>query len=159
MGNQQVQHQKVVLSAGALATNTAVSASLNIDASRVSGVRIKKWMASFQAKDFQLGEGPVLFGFSTDLSATEIVEALVADPTGTGDVPATERGNRKVFPIGMMCVVNNTLVDFQKEIKWPWKEMKEGTGLQFWLFNLDSATLTTGGSVTCFNSWVQEWFD
>lgn len=159
MGNQQVQHQNVTLDAGALVTQTVVSQSLNIDAGRISGVRIKKWMASFNHRGFANGEGPVMFGFSTDLSAAEIAEALVADPQGTGDAPATERANRKVFPIGITPSFLSSEIEYQREIHWPWKEMKEGTGLQFWLFNTGAATLTTGGSVTVVNSWVTEWFD
>ncbi len=159
MGDQQVQHERLIMAAGALAAQTAITFSLNLAATRTSGVIIKKWMASFQDKDFTLGEGPVLFGISQDLSAAEVAEALTADPSGTGDIPETEQANRRVFPLGMISVLGPTEINFVREIHWPWKELKENTGLQMWLFNLDTATLITGGNLVGFHTWVQEWFD
>ncbi len=162
MGDQQVQHGIEGLALGTLAGLSALTGSLNMDAARTSGVILKKFKGAFQLNGLTNGEGPILFGLSKDLSAAEVTEALNADPQGPGDIPATERGNRKVLPIGFWdenSLVPNGHPYMLRDLHWPWKELKENEGIQFFVFNMGSSALTTGGAATMQWTAVQEWFD
>ncbi len=161
MGDQQVQHDGVRITVGTLGAIAAVTASLNIDAARVSGVLIKKWMAAMSHSGLQTGDGPIIVGYSQDLSATEVAECLNADPQGDGDIPATERGNRKVVPVWVISQGGDDAPGYvmPARFRWPWPEMKEGTGLQMFVYNAGMSPLSAGLVVDTWNTWVQEWFD
>ncbi len=164
-GRTQVQHGHEGVSVGALADNGVVSASIAIDASRTQGVRLRQFKAAFDWFGKTTDQGPLLVGLSTDLSTTEISECLQADPQHINDVPSTEEANRKVFPlfiVGAESTAGNypghsdeasSLID----MNFPWREITEGQGIQFWVQNLSGGTLTTG--MTLFMIWtaVQDW--
>ncbi len=156
---QQVQHGITVVAAGTLAGNDTITASMQIDASRNQGVRIKQLKAAFQYNGKTDDEGPIMYGLSLDLSAAEVEEALEADPQGTGDTPAIEQANRKVFPIGVFDQKNLVRSGpiMLEEVHLPWKEIEEGTGIQLWIHNYDASALTTGGGLTMMWTAVQEW--
>lgn len=166
-GNRmQVQHGKTVLALGALVARTAITSSLTIDASRSQGVILKQLKGAWHWINKTLLEGPIIVGFSIDLSAAEVAEAINADPQHINDIPATERANRKVFPlfqtdhagtVGMYPDEGSGDAASYKEVNLPWKQILEGQGLQFFCFNADTTDLTTGMIIE-FN-WVavQEW--
>ncbi len=160
-GRMQVQHGRVSLVPGALGALTATTVSLPLDASRSQGVRLKQLKASYSYSGKTAFEGPLVCGFSIDLSAAEVTEAMTADPQHINDVPATEEGNRKVFPIWVVpffATAGETGRDTQlEEVNLPWKELTEGQGIQFFIFNGESGALTTGMGGTLQFTAVQEW--
>ncbi len=158
---QQVQHINRSVTVGALATITVAGSATNIDAARLQGVRIKKIRGNVSWFGKTTLEGPVMYGLaSIDLSNSEIAEALNADPQSENDQPASDRGNRKVVPMGI--IPRATEVDGRNmrsfmNITWPWKVIPVGSGLKIWVFNLDTSTLTTGMEVKFNLAIVQEW--
>ncbi len=163
MGRMQVLHGNASITLGTLAALTGITTGLEIDGSREQGVRIRQLKAAISFSGKTTGEGGILVGFSTDLSATELTEALVADPQGISDIPATEQGNRKVFPvwlIGSSQVAGVLPLEQElREINYPWKQIDEGSGIQLFAFNLGSGALTTGGGMSVTYVAVQEWLD
>ena len=160
MSRQQVQHIVAEIALSTLASLTAIAVILTPDSSRDQGVRIKQLKLACTYKGKTAGEGPLMVGLcDSNLSVAEIAEALVADPQHVGDVPATEQGNRRVFPIwniGPALVAGDSVEGFE-DVHYPWKTMEEGIGLKLFVFNADGSALTTGTIVTVTGSTVQEW--
>ncbi len=157
-GRQQVQYLDATTALGALASNTAIIVNTNVDASRDQGVRIKQLKAAYGLQGHTAGDGPILFGWATELTAVEIAEALTADPQGIDDTDASDKGNRKVMVVGRFSLLEAHSPDdqFYREVHYPWKEVPEGSTLKFFVFNAGS-TLTTGSFATMTAVVVQEW--
>ncbi len=160
MSRQQVQYINTELQVGALLNLAAISAATTLDGAREQGVRIKQMKLGMSYKNKTAGEGPIIVGIcSTTLSATEMAEALVADPQGIEDPPATEQGNRRMYPIWVIPAgpSDDDTTHVLEEVRYPWKEMDEGSGIKIFAFNIDGNTLTTGTEITVFGPVVQEW--
>ncbi len=162
---QQVQYGHTPLSLGALAAKTSASQIMQIDGSRLQGVRLKKLKATFSFIGKTAANGPVSIGLALGLSATEIGEAMEADPQGEMDEPASERGNRRVMVIGTISQ-NATGSDSTPDeispyrtIRFPWKKIPEGVSLFFFAHNHGAGTLTTGTIITMEWIAVQEWME
>ncbi len=159
-GREQVIHEVVELAVGALASLDAVSAASKMDSSQSQGFRFKKVKGAISYKDKTTLEGPILFGAAMGGDASEIEEALEADPQGTNDNPAGERSNRKVWPIAMIPAASETdgrNAKLMREVYWPFKEKREGDGILFWAYNMDTATLTTGALITAWFTYFGTW--
>ncbi len=158
---QQVQYINDNVIVANLATTKVQGQAIAIDGSRTQGVRIKKMMGAVTWEGKTTIEGPLLYGIATiDLSNAEIEEALEADPQGENDQPASDQGNRQVFPLGLIpasVLISAAHTQHYRRWNWPWKTIPEGSGLKFWVQNLDSATLTTGTLVNFSCVIVQEW--
>ncbi len=162
MGNQQVQYLISEVALGALATLSVAGTATIIDAARLQGMRIKKAKVGVTFKDKTAGEGPLLVGMaSVDLSNAEIAEALVADPQSARDSPANERANRQIYPIAMLPagLAHAEEVQYLRTLRYPWKRIMEGNGLKMFVFNMDTATLTTGCVVNFVIPVVGNWDD
>ncbi len=119
---------------------------------------MKKLKAAFLLTGVTGDEGPIMFGFATELTAVEIAEALLADPQFMDDVPASERGNRKIMLVGMFGV--STQIEMNqmlRTIRYPWKLVPEGQTLKWWVANFSGATLTTGAVAHMNGVAVTEW--
>ncbi len=165
VSRQQVQYLDTSITLGTLAARTAITSGLAIDGSRNQGVMLKQLKGIFRTRGLTADEGPILVGLSLGLSATEVEEALEADPQGFGDVPGTEQGNRRVYPVAITENASSQVtevaqqMDWWRKIRFPWKEIREGETLAVWAYNLSAAVLTTGGSVRFNGVAVQEWLD
>ncbi len=160
MSRQQVQHIVSEVALGTLANLTAIAIALTPDASREQGARIKQLKLAISYKGKTAGEGPLIVGLcDSNLSVAEIAEAILADPQHVADVPATEQGNRRVFPIWIIPagLTADDRIQKTEEVHYPWKDMEESQGLKFWVFNADGNALTTGTEVTVDGSIVGEW--
>ncbi len=142
-----------------LANGIAVAQS--ITAFGVTKVFIISADLSWSIDDATPLEGPLHVGLnSSDLSVTEIIEKLDAQPTSQSDRIAIERSRRPVRNTGSFAVqtANETLND-GKPIRTPCKWIAD-TGLeaQIWVRNKSGATLTTGSVVrvtgTLFCRWM-----
>ncbi len=162
---QQVQHGHSELVVSTLGTLAAITVSLSIDAARGNGVILKQLKAGITYSGKISAEGPIVIGLSTDLSAAEVAEAMVADPQSQRDIPATEQANRRVYPLFVIGVGQTSSGDSgdqmtpYRKIRFPWKDFSEGKGLQLFAWNADSSNLT--GSMLVEINWVavQEWLD
>ena len=158
MSRQQVQHLVDAIALGTLANVTAIIGNLNMDATRDQGVFIKQFKAAFTIRDATASEGPVMFGLCTELTAVEVAECLNADPQGSEDTDASDKANRKVFPLGIFQHTTNSGAQHMlEEVNYPFKELPEGATLKWFVFNVSGATLTTGGVATMVAVVVQEW--
>ncbi len=160
MSRQQIQYINVEVVLSTLATLTAITGATAIDAGRLQGVRLKKMKLACSYKGKTAGEGPLVVGLcDTTLSVAEIAEAILADPQGVAEVPATEQGNRRVFPIWNIGpgLVADDAIQMYREVHFPWKDWPEDKGIKVFVFNNDGSNLTTGTTVTVFGPVVQEW--
>ncbi len=159
---QQVQYETVENAVGALVTQTVSTIPMRQDSARNQGVRIKKLMGAVDYNAKTAGDGPLLFGLAHALSATEIAEALNADPQDSNNVPATEQGNRRVMVLGVIPKIATAspfdIVPY-RTIRFPWKELPEDTNMFFWVQNKDTGTIQTGTLVRFSYIIVQEWLD
>ncbi len=99
------------------------------------------------------GEVPIIVGLShSDLSDTEIVEALVAELTDPDDIIAKERARRPVRKVGAFVVENSAgdiALNDGKPIRQKVKfSVGDGHNLDMFAFNNSGATLTTGAIVS-----------
>ncbi len=105
-------------------------------------------------------EGPIDVGLSTsDLTVTEIVEQLTAQPTSKSDIIAMERSRRPVRKAGSFAgqSANESLND-GKPIRTRLKFMlAEGKELVLWARNRSGGTLTTGATVTVTGTLFMRW--
>ncbi len=162
---QQVQYIHNAIALGTLGAKSSITDGLPIDGSRLQGIRIKKLMYNAEFIDKSAANGPISWGLAVGLSAAEVAEAIEADPQGEMDVPATDQGNRRVFPIGTIGVdaVNSDVtpdsIKEYREIKFPWKKIPEGVGLFMFAHNHGLGALTTGTLITAEFVFVYEWLD
>ncbi len=164
-GKQQVVYLlNNSITLGTLAAQTTINAATQIDNARLQGMRIKKMKGAFRLINLTQNDGPILYGFTTGLSTAEVTEALLADPQSVDDVPAVERGNRKVFPIGILSNGAETTPVLEQPLMWrrirfPWPEIPESQDLAFFAFNLDTSALTTGATLRFDGVVVGDWLD
>ncbi len=156
----QVLHEDVELGVGTLAANTAIlQSSSAIDSGNENGFRISKFKYAARYNGKTDGEGPVWFGVSVGLTAAEVTEAILAKPTHRMDEPATERANRRVFPLEWWPIDGDesSRIGSQtmRSVRFPWKEIPENVNLDFWVMS-DSA-LTSGMVVDVRGTYVGEW--
>ncbi len=105
-------------------------------------------------------EGPISVGWAhSDLSVTEVNEALVAEVTDPDDIIAAERAKRPVRRSGIFPIIlaNEALNDgrlLKTKLKFT---IGNDFNLNFWVKNLSGAALTTGAAVevtgTIFGNW------
>ncbi len=105
-------------------------------------------------------EGPIDVGVSTtDLTVTEIVEQLTAQPTSKSDIIAMERSRRPVRKAGSFAGQSpNEILNDGKPIRTRCKfSLAEGKELVLWARNRSGASLTTGATVTVTGTLYMRW--
>lgn len=138
-----------------------------LDGSREQGSIIKKFKATMPVldDDWTINPGPFLLGWSVGLDDTTINEALGADPQGIDDIPATEEGNRKVFPMWIIPQnwaepgAQQAVIEQLHEIEdFPFREVPEGSSLQLWAKNIGTDTPTIlNHTLRVIAAFVTEW--
>ncbi len=115
---------------------------------------------SLSLRNMTVGEGPIHVGYShSDLSVTEISEALTAELTDPDDIIAKERARRPVRKVGSFEVTTaDEVFNLGIEVKTPIKfSVGDGHNLDVWVFNRSGGALTTGGVLvvhgTIFGRW------
>jgi len=112
-------------------------------------------------EDLTATEGPIEIGVAqSELTTTEIAEALDASPTSEYDIPASEHAKRFVRSVGFFDGLNTH------------EKMNEGRPLKIrinrrfpagqelpkiWLRNKSGATLTTGATVVLQQTYFGNW--
>ncbi len=160
-GRQQVIQDEVQITVGTLGAGVAISGQSKIDGGRLQGARIKKIKYAMTYSGKTDNEGPIVFGLAVGLTNTEIALAMNADPQGISDDTEVDRGNLKCFPLefipkdGIESAVSAGNVMFVEIEDWPFKEIPEGTTLQWFIFS-DTA-LTSGMIVDVRAVEVTDW--
>ncbi len=97
-------------------------------------------------RDGTAGEGPFQVGVANgDLNATEIAEALDANPTSPADIVLRERAKRPVRHVGSFAGLGEENLNDGKPIRTRlWTKLANGIEMEFWVRNRSGATLTTG---------------
>ncbi len=105
-------------------------------------------------------EGPLIVGISnSDLSTTEIKEALDANPNSQADIIAIERNKRPVRRSGVFVgLATDDVLNNGKPIRTRLHTiLDEGKELDAWCRNKSGATLTTGATVHAFGTVYGFW--
>ncbi len=152
-----------VIGLGTLGAGLVLKTATKVDATRENGIRIQKLMAAMTFAGKTATEGPIIVGLcSTDLSTTEIAEAIDADPQKPDDTPASEQVMRQVMPIWVIGTNDTASLAGPyryEEIPYPWKEVAEGDGLTWFAMNEDGSALTTGMTIEIQGFLVGEWLN
>ncbi len=166
-GRTQLSHQYSTGNAlGTLGAATTLLVATRIDASQFQGAKIAKvkGYVSWSAKTAT--EGPIIWGVCAGVSAAEVTEALLADPQRMDDPGESEKGNRKVFPIGIIPAASTSssvaLAEnppFIRNWRVPSWSMLEEEAFNLFFFNRDSGALTTGTLIEFGLSVVTRWLD
>ncbi len=126
----------------------------------------RQWLMSFEGfisiKDVTAGEGPLIVGVShSDLSTTEVAEAILAQNSNVDDIIEREQARRPVREWGVFVAkdVDEYLNNDQTKKKYKIKfSVGEGFTPELYIFNDSAATLTTGASVHISGvCWIREY--
>ncbi len=160
-GRGQVLHDDIELASGTLAANTAIAVESSVIRNEnQQGFRIGrfKYWQSYNGKT--AGEGPIMVGVSVGLTAAEITECILARPLSDDDTDASDKANRKVYPLYIIAAdgdektASNSTMNAQ-HIRFPWKEIPEHVSIDWWMM---SDTAVTSGLVVDIRSvFVGEW--
>ncbi len=152
----------VTITLSTLGALTAILGAGKQDATRLQGMRFKKIKAHMEFLGKTAGEGPLMVGYAIDTTTSETGEALSADPQHRSD-PSGEAQGRKVVPVwiipkgstGSEVVISHP--DEMQDITMPYKELIEGSTLNWFVYNMDSGALQTGTVVNIAYVAVGEW--
>ncbi len=161
--NEFMTYQLFRMTLSTLATAAVIEDSAKTDTSRANGVRVKKMKVAISYKGKTAGEGPLLVGVAKgNMSAAELAEALNSDPQGPDNTVPMEQAKRTVMPLALIpaaAVASPADTRWIRSVRFPWKEVPEGTDITMWVQNLDTGSLTTGTVVECHMTLLQEWLD
>ncbi len=142
---------------GALANNAAIVGNLTTFTDDFWGQSAD---LSWTTSNATVGEGPLLVGLcSSDLTAAQVAEAILATPDSRSDIVAREQARRPVRRVGKFTVLNTheVLAD-GKNIRTPVKMyFAEATQMNIFVFNASGSTLTTANFVHAYGMLYGEW--
>ncbi len=156
----QVIHEILIVDLGQMVSNKVELVATKIDAAREQGARILKYKAWMGYTGKTAGQGPLVVGYSTEESDTDIQEAMAADPQHVEDGDESEEGKRRVYPIWVIPKVGsdgNNIERSYRNIPMAWREIDEGRAFNWFVQNVSGATITDAGEVIIAATWVQEW--
>ncbi len=151
--------QHISQSLSTLAAKTSIKSDTTIDGSNAQGVRLRKIRYAVTHIGGTATEGPFLYGLcSKALTVAELDEAIDADPSFDGDVPAEDRTQRKVVVLGSIgqSAGNESGVVPWRTARWYWVT-PENDGIQFFVRNQDTSPLMTGMVVKFMGQFYGEW--
>ncbi len=158
--NKAVTTDVVTIAAATLGALTAILGAGKQDAARLQGMKFKKIRASMEFTGKTVDEGPLLVGYAIDASTSEVSAALSADPQHRSDPTGVEQSFKVVpiwhIPKGFSASVGDGN-DFLEDIYLPYKDLIEGSTLNWFVYNMDDAALTTGMLVDIAYVAVGEW--
>ncbi len=154
----QILHESQTWTLGTLAAKDVISTTSLIDAAKENGFRILRteWWASLRG--VANAEGPILIGMAANLSAAEIEITLEANPENSNTASEGHNANRPVWPLAVLeNDGNGGHKASDRGILKPSWSIPEGSFVTWFAWNLDSSTLTTGGSVTIYAKHFGVW--
>ncbi len=164
MALEQVFDDDGVLTLATLGANTAILSTSKIDSGRLQGMRVVESELSYDVVGKTATEGPIVIGVCCNMTATEVANALVADP---GDKNRdTNRGKGTYIKVlgmigrsvtGIPGATPDALLAMMKISygKNGWS-VPEGKNLALFAYNMGAA-LTTGTVLNWFASHFGVW--
>ena len=161
--NVAVIQDAVTITLSTLGALTAITGSGKIDASRLQGARLKKMRANISFVGKTTGEGPLLVGYTIEATTSETSAALAADPQFNAD-PTGIQNKFKVVPLWVIPkngTASENIVSTDQmrlhDMDIPYRDIIEGSQLNWFVFNQDSGALTGGTIVDISVVTVAEW--
>ncbi len=160
-GGGAILSSNMLLALGALAAkDMTIVSDENIDISQEQGFRVLKSLVWISVQGLTSPEGPVLLGAAgPGINAAELEEAIEAKPTAPWDVTASEEAMRVYWPLGLVAAGSNdrplndgVAIEFKPRWSFP-----EGSAMNWFAYNLDTAALQTGGIVHFFAKHFGVW--
>ncbi len=111
-------------------------------------------------KGLTAGEGPLEVGFAhSDLSTTEITEALSAEPTSPGEIIEREQSSRPVRYAGMFSGIgSNEVLNNGKHMRTKLGfTLDDGQNVVMYVANVAGLALTTGGVIRGIGKLYVRW--
>ncbi len=142
-----------------LAAGTSIKTNLKIDGSREQGCTVDKIKYAVSFSDKVTAEGPLIYGIcDSNLTIAELDEGLDSDPQGDQSVPEQEESMRKIVVLGQigfddLSSANAVTPHPYRHAKWFW-DVKEGSGLQFFVRNLNVANPLSGSALVHFTAFI-----
>jgi len=163
MADQYQYDADVQLDLGALASGAITSVNTKLDAARGQGFFLKSfgWTGEYVAKT--ASEGPILWGWSLNMTATEINVLLNNDPSSRSDAPA--RGGNMWMRYGGMIRFGGTAgalhggngedTHTRENVMW---SLDEGQAMNLWARNIGTI-LTDGASLNVACDYIGNWLN
>ncbi len=147
---------------GTLAALTALQTSTKIDVGRLQGVdpNVVRWNMDYSGKT--AGDGPIAYGLSHNNSDAQIAEFFAADPQFEEDPGEIEESQREIWVLGVIAHSGVKSLDDPplRRAKWPGWDVREGTFLNVFHFNLETAgNLVTGAVTRLYLEIYGEWLN
>ncbi len=143
-----------------LPAGTAIILPSKIDASREQGFRILRTEWHIAYDGITIGEGPVVFGFSCNVAATEIEACIEADPQDSADRVGNTQSSQPVWPLVYQARSEgeNGIEPLNGMLKPRWT-VPEGEQANWFAYNRSSSALTTGGVFFVFAKHFGVWLN
>lgn len=156
--NLAIVYDDVRILVSTLATKTAILGASKIDASREMGFRIMKTEYVVGWNNTTAGDGPLVLGFAANLNQAEIEEAIEGDPQSSVDTEDAET-IRPVWVLGMLAgsAAHGNLDGGRVHSFTPKWSIPEGSAGQWFVYNIDSASMTDGTVVSIFAKHYGVW--
>ncbi len=145
-----------------LATRTAIIIDSDHSTNLVGTALITKVNAHVYVRDLTTGEGPILIGMARgDATVAEIATALNqqhVQPKNPGDQSAMQN---VFFESVVACFNQFPVINYEFKLGGgKGIPMQEGIGWQWFAYNLDSSSLTTGAAAgvqaTLYGAWLSD---
>ncbi len=166
-----IQYEEdLTLALSTLGAATAIAQVSRIDSSRENGFRIAKLRIAALLEGKTAAEGPLSWGISCNMSASDIGTAIKADPQAAVNQNAARGEGTWLKMLGLIALgaTNAALTGTpggddkiamfdEYVINW---SVPEGQNFQIWAFNMDTGALTTGSLITAameiFGVWLRD---
>ncbi len=167
---QQFETGTLPLVVGALTTLNLISQALKIDGTRLQGYRLAKMRIAVQLEGKTATEGPLIWGFSANMTEAQTELALESDPQGKArDIARGDGSWIKImglipvaFTVGPLTGAgggtSQTLVAELIDVKVNWS-ITEGNDFRIWVYNMDTSTITTGTILTLVGEFFGVWLN
>ncbi len=165
--NFQIQYVAESLDLSTLAGFDTFLDQTDIDAARLQGMRIMRGEYCVSWHGQTANEGPLVVGVSIgDYAAADIEEALEANPQSRGKPVEQAVANRALWLLGIIprAGAANDLQGHLNNglpivVQHKWSIPQGLAGMQYWVYNLDTGTLTGGMSVNVFGKVTGIWLE
>ena len=158
--NLAIIYDDVTVTMGAALTKTAVlGTGSKIDSARENGFRVLRtdYWVDFAGKTS--GEGPIMVGASVAQDAPTVAQTINTDPQDSSDYGGNAQTKRPVWLLELL-EQGETGGPSGRNLKGSFKprwSAPEGENFDWWAYNMDTATLTTGLLVRIFAKHYGVW--
>lgn len=159
-GKGNIVYLNVDFDPGTIAVKTLVKGNAWAPSEDFRLLKMEGYLSMYALTDGE-EDATILVGLAcAELSATEIQEAIEAEPIDSNDNVALERSHRPVWPLGFLKPVSDDQVrylEFEWSKRWTFSDTD---GLCLWFYNMSASQALTTGSKTAllaklYGVWVK----